>query len=96
MVCTHLKALEEALQARGIPETYRGQAWSQNCREWVYFDCYIDLPAVRRAFPLDACVREHIHRGTHDGSERGFECTLCLDGVMGLFESAEGSAVFKG
>lgn len=26
---------------RGIAITYRGEAWSDNCREWAYFDCYI-------------------------------------------------------
>ena len=27
--------------------TYRGKAWSDNCREWVYFNCFIDTAAVR-------------------------------------------------
>ena len=30
--------MEQALIARGIRENYRGQPWSMNCREWVYFD----------------------------------------------------------
>ena len=37
---------------RGLPPTYRGQPWSLNCRQWVYFDCYIDTAAVRRRFDL--------------------------------------------
>ena len=46
MICEHLRALEQAILARGIRETFRGKAWSQNCREWVYFDCFIDTAAV--------------------------------------------------
>ena len=48
--CEHLAPVEQWLAAHGFEETYRGQAWSDNCREWVYFDCYIDLAAVRRRF----------------------------------------------
>lgn len=96
MTCKHLLALEHAILARGIKETYRGQAWSDNCREWVYFDCCMDLKAVRSSFVFDECVHDHIHRGTHDGSERGFYCGRCHDGVMGLFEPGPGTVVFKG
>jgi hypothetical protein len=46
MTCEHLLPLEEALLAEGIRETSRGQAWSENCREWVYFDCRLDLPLI--------------------------------------------------
>src|SRR5262249_35811340 len=67
--------------AAGIRETFRGGAWSNDCREWVSFDCVID--AVRRRFALAACVSEHSHRGTHDGEERGLVCKECHDGVMG-------------
>jgi hypothetical protein len=94
MTCEHLRALEEAIIAAGMRETFRGEAWSKNCREWVYFDCYIDTEAVRGRFTLADCVQEHVHRGTHDGCERGFECTACWDGVMGLYE--RGEKVFAG
>ncbi|MBZ5520698.1 MAG: hypothetical protein LAP21_00430 [Acidobacteriia bacterium] len=94
MTCEHLKALEEAIIAAGMRETYRGQAWSNNCREWVYFDCYIDIEAVRKKFTLADCVHDHIHRGTHDGRERGLECTICHDGIMGSYEP--GARVFRG
>ena len=96
MTCEHLRALERAILARGIRETSRGQAWSQNCREWVYFDCYIDTGAVRERFALADCVKEHTHRGTHDGSERGFDCEKCHDGVMGLYAPMPGTPVFRG
>jgi len=88
VVCEHLRALEEALLAGGIPVTSRGQAWSKNCREWVYFDCVLDLAECRRRFGLEGCVEEHRHRGTHDGCEAGFVCTVHKDGVMGRHPAA--------
>ena len=80
----------------GMRETYRGQVWSKNCREWVYFDCFIDTAAVRQKFKLAACVTEHAHRGTHDGQERGFVCSACWDAIMGEYEPSDGLAVFRG
>lgn len=94
MVCEHLEALERAVLAAGIRETSRGSAWSESCREWVYFDGYLDQAAVRRVFDLPPCVVEHAHRGTHDGAERGFVCELCHDAVMGHYEPARGVPVF--
>lgn len=84
MVCEHLADLERALLAAEVPVTYRGQAWSQNCREWVYFDCWLDPAAIRAEFALPSCVEEHQHLGTHDGKEAGFVCTLCHDGILGV------------
>jgi len=96
MTCEHLRPLEQALLARGIPETFRGQAWSGNCREWVYFNCFIDTAAVRRSLDFPPCVVEHSHRGTHDGQERGFVCEECHDGIMGNYEPTAGAPVFSG
>jgi len=96
MTCEHLQALEQAIMDRGIKETSRGTAWSKNCREWVYFDCFIDAAAVRTRFAFAECVKEHTHRGTHDGSERGFVCERCHDGVMGLYEQTPRAPVFTG
>lgn len=96
MTCTHLRPFEEAIIASGARETFRGQAWSQNCREWVYFDCYIDTDAVSRAFQLPGCVSVHAHRGTHDGQERGFVCSECHDAIMGRYEPGAGALVFRG
>ncbi len=83
MVCEHLRPLEQALIDAGIKETARGQVWSKNCREWVYFRCVLNRPALRERFDLPACVVDHEHRGTHDGQEAGFYCQTCKDGVMG-------------
>jgi hypothetical protein len=96
MICEHLIAIEQEIKARGIRETYRGRAWSENCREWVYFDCFIDMASVRSKFALAECVQDHVHRGTHDGQERGFYCSKCHDGVMGRYEPAPGAIVFGG
>jgi hypothetical protein len=96
MTCEHLNSLEAAMHAAGLRETFRGQPWSDNCREWVYFDCWIDLAAVRERHVLAECVHDHIHRGTHDGSERGLVCAQCHDALMGSFERQLGQAVFIG
>jgi len=84
MVCEHLSALEQEMIASGVPVTFRGQAWSENSREWVYFDCYIDRPAIRKRIELPACVEDHEHLGTHDGQESGLVCAQCKDGIMGI------------
>lgn len=94
MVCKHLQHIEQAMLAAGMRETYRGKAWSGNCREWVYFDCYLDVDAVRARFTLPDCVVVHKHRGTHDGEEQGLECSLCHDGVMGRYEPSPQSPTF--
>ncbi len=83
MTCEHLVGLEQELIAQGHKETFRGRAWSDNVREWVYFEVCLDLPSVRERFKFDECVIEHEHLGTHDGQEAGFVCTLHQDGVMG-------------
>jgi hypothetical protein len=98
MVCDHLRSLEEALIAAGFRETLRGAVWSRNCREWVYYDCVLALPELRKRFPLAACVVDHVHRGTHDGSEAGFVCNLHNDAVMGVHPAtcSGGVRVFSG
>lgn len=96
MVCEHLAALEQALVAAGVRETFRGQAWSRNCREWVYFDCLLDRAAIRARLPFPPCVEDHEHRGTFDGEEAGFVCTACHDAIMGFHPQSAGTAkVFR-
>lgn len=92
MVCEHLAALEKELIAAGVAVTYRGQAWSRNCREWVYFECVLDRNALRRRLPFADCVQEHEHYGTHDGTEAGFVCLTCHDAVMGRHPKLPGEA----
>ena len=83
MTCEHLIALEEALLNARIAETFRGAPWSENCREWVYFDCYLPAAKLREKFKLDSCVTDHEHFGTHDGQEAGFVCSVHHDAVLG-------------
>lgn len=95
MTCEHLRDLESALLARRFRETFRGQPWSRNCREWVYFDCHLALDAVRKAFALDERVKDHVHRGTHDGAEAGFVCQEHWDAIVGLHpDFAPGAPTF--
>ena len=96
MVCEHLNAVEAALLAKDIRVTFRGQAWSDNCREWVYFDAWLDNIAIRQNFTLAPCVEDHSHRGTHDGQESGLVCSACRDALMGYLEPVAGKPVFRG
>ena len=95
MVCEHLRELEEVLIASGVAVTFRGRAWSMNCREWVYFDCFLDTVEIRKHFTFAEFVHDHSHRGTHDGQESGLVCTRCQDAIMGLYEAVPGKLVFR-
>jgi len=68
MVCEHLQPLEAELQAAGVRETFRGKPWSANCREWVYFDCYLDKTSIRKRMQLAGCVVDHEHLGAQGPS----------------------------
>jgi hypothetical protein len=92
MTCEHLLPLETALAAAGFKETFRGAAWSQNCREWVYFDCILQRDVIRKAFELADCVKDHEHRGTHDGQESGFVCEMHHDAIVGHHPDARPTA----
>lgn len=84
MVCEHLCKLEDAISLAGIAETYRGQAWSKNCREWVYFDCVLDAAEICATFDLAACVSEHVNDDPKSGREFGLVCDTCHDGIVGV------------
>ena len=83
MVCEHLHPLEQALLAAGIEETYRGQPWSRNCREWVYFDTVLDTDALMHRFAFPDCVEIVENTDPKSGLEHGLFCSLCKDAVMG-------------
>lgn len=87
-MCEHLAVLDQALADAGFTDTFRGVAWSMNCREWAYYPCVLDRSAIRRRFALAECVKDHDHRGTHDGQEAGFVCELHHDGIMGYYPGA--------
>lgn len=84
MVCPHLRSLEQALHAAQIRETSRGTPWSQNCREWVYFDVRLDVEALQRRFAFPPCVVVHENTDPRSGLEKGFVCEECHDAVIGL------------
>jgi hypothetical protein len=84
MVCEHLRSLENDLDKSGIKETFRGKAWSNNCREWVYYDCILNLSQIRFYYRLPDCVKAHANDDPKSGAERGFVCELCQDAIMGL------------
>ena len=96
MLCEHLDRLDRAIKTSGIRETSRGKAWSERCREWVYYECLLDLAEIRRRFDLDGCVVEHENFSTHEGQEEGFYCEVHFDGVMGFHrKSALGTPPLK-
>ncbi len=95
-MCEHLQALDNAIKARGITETFRGKAWSNNCREWVYYDCVLNMQEVRARYELPGFIKAHVNDDFKSGPERGFVCTLCQDAVMGVHPRlSEGKIVFE-
>jgi hypothetical protein len=89
LVCEHLAPLEEELIKANIKETYRGKAWTKNCREWVYFDCVLDTAALAARFNFPPCVRVHENLDQKSGVERGVACEEGNDGIMGLVSGAK-------
>ena len=55
-MCEHLQPLEDYLKTQKIPEIFRGQAWSDNCREWAYFDCVLEPESLKAKFHLPSFV----------------------------------------
>jgi hypothetical protein len=86
MLCEHLQPLEAELKAIGVKETFRGQPWSSNCREWVFFDCYLDQAALRQRMKLAEVIEDHSISERFQGEERGFVRREHHDGIMGLYE----------
>ena len=83
-MCEHLVRLDDELKNKGIQETFRGKAWSENCREWVYYDCVLSLDKLKKRFNFPDFVKVHINDDNKSGMESGFYCELCKDGVIGI------------
>ena len=83
VVCEHLRPVLAYALERGFKVAFAGQAWSSNCRLWVYVDALLDTDALIARFALPAVVQTHTHRGTHDGMEHGLVCTEHNDAIMG-------------
>ena len=82
-MCIHLKPLEDYLKTKGIAEIYRGQVWSKNCREWIYYDAVLDPKSLKAKFHFDDTILIHDYEDIKVGSELGLICTICNDGIMG-------------
>jgi hypothetical protein len=83
-MCEHLIELERELKTKRIKETFRGLPWSDNCREWVYYDCVLNLERVRSRFKFPDFVVDHVNADMKSGMEAGFVCEQCKDGVIGV------------
>jgi hypothetical protein len=92
MVCEHLASLERELASSGALETFRGQPWSDNCREWVYFDIVLDVDSIKERSNFAPFVIVHENTDQRSGTERGLVCGVCKDGIMGRLS---GTKVFK-
>lgn len=84
-LCHHLRKLEDYIKSKGAKETFRGKAWGEASRVWVYFDAVLDCDALKTVCQLDACVELYEYVGTHSGREKGFVCNIDRDGIMGLY-----------
>jgi len=82
-MCEHLSPLEHELKIKGIKETYRGQPWSENCREWVYFDCFFVRDKLESRFNFPPFVIWHSNDDERSGLEAGFFCDECRDAIIG-------------
>jgi hypothetical protein len=83
-VCEHLRAVEDYLAGLGHKITFAGQAWSSNCRHWVYFDTRLDCDELKRRFNLEPCVEVHANEDPRSGREKGLVCHACKDAVIGI------------
>lgn len=83
-MCEHLNPLEQLLKDKGITEVFRGQAWSKNCREWVYFDCVLETEALKARLNLPSFIITHENTDLKSGTELGLVCTKCSDAIIGL------------
>jgi hypothetical protein len=83
-VCEHLQPVEDYIRSQGVRVFDVCTPWSQNCRNWVYFEnIVLDAASLKSRFQLPDFVTIHSHRGTHDGSEQGLVCQLDHDALMG-------------
>jgi len=90
MTCQHLIAIETALIDAGITEKYRGQPWSTNCREWVYFDCRLDVDALMDTNDLGPTIEAFHNNDPRSGLESGIRCSQCHDALVGIHPKAPG------
>lgn len=83
-MCEHLQPLENYLRDNGVSETFREQAWSNNCREWVYFGCILKTETLKAKLNLPSFVETHENTDIKSGAELGLVCSQCKDGIIGF------------
>ena len=83
-MCKHLIELDNYIKRKGIKELFRGKAWSDNCNEWAYYDCIIDIEKIKHKIIFDNCVTIHEYYDIKTANELGFFCNNCKDGIMGF------------
>ena len=82
-MCIHLKPLEDYLKTQGIVETYRGQVWTKNSREWIYYDAVLNPQELKEKFDFSNSIIIHNYEDIKVGSELGLVCTICNDAIIG-------------
>ena len=82
-VCEHLRPVEDHLNTLNCAVTFAGQAWSSNCRHWIYYQVPLDCEALRKRFNLPACVEIHSNDDPRSGREKGLVCSADHDGIIG-------------
>jgi len=91
-MCIHLKEMETYLRSQGAKETWRGQPWTERCREWIYFDCVLNIESLQKKVLLDDCVTVHDYNDIKAGAELGFFCNQCEDAIMGIHPATSSAA----
>lgn len=93
-MCEHLLPLENELKSLHIKETFRGEAWSDNCRDWVYFDCYLNCKSIISRLKLPEFITHTTNDDPRSGLEEGLVCNNCKDAIMGYHRALDkGKAV---
>lgn len=82
-MCEHLLPIEKTIREKGVKELFRGEVWSKNCREWIYFDCYLDCEKLQARFSLPDFIQHHTNDDPRSGTEEGLACSKCHDALIG-------------
>ena len=83
-MCEHLIEIDNYIKAKGVKEIFRGKAWSENCNEWAYYDCIINIEKIKEKIIINNCIEIHEYHDIKVSNELGFFCNKCKDGVMGF------------
>jgi len=71
-MCEHLQPLEDYLKKKHITEMFRGHAWSEHYREWIYFDCFLETERLKTKLGLPTFVVTHENTDLKSGTELWF------------------------